>query len=300
MGCCTSRPSPSDPADQPLSVAAQNAPASHSAAFARHDRAASHVSHTSMGRPGDPSLHSFSTRPNKPIRPPSPVLRCPPERALQPWTPTQLARERDAFFETRVTGDPAVWNAVRVICEMLRNGDVDGAQGMMDAVGLTCPTGRIKSDKIRGRDGERKKGGIFDEQGRGYDIPGWIVKDPDDLLPEPQAMEKLALDSVSDDEDDWTDDGEGGKKRRDEKGKGRAESVGDMVKVRARLSDRGSDVIVDIGTNQKVRALVKRISDQADGKKVKLMYLGKILAEDRSLADQGWQPGHVINALVFE
>lgn len=199
-----------------------------------------------------------------------------------------------------MTGDPAVWSAVRLICEMLRNGDVQGAQGLMDAVGLTCPTGRIKSDKVRGRDGERKKGGLFDEQGRGYEIPGWIIKDPEDLLPEPQIMEKEGLEGASDDEDDWTDDGEGGRKRRDEKGKGRADELGEMVKIRARLSDRGSDVVVEVGTQQKVRVLAKRISEQAGNKKVKLLYLGKMLADDKTLAEQGWQPGHVVNALVFE
>lgn len=199
-----------------------------------------------------------------------------------------------------MTGDPAVWSAIKLICEMLRNNDVAGAQGMMDAVGLTCPTGRIKSDKIRGQNGERRKGGIFDEQGRGYDIPGWIVRDPADLLPEPEAVEKETLDGASDEEDEWTDDGEGGRKKRDEKGKARAESIGEPVKVRARLSDRGSDVTVEVGANQKVRTVNKRISEQAGGKKVKLMYLGKIMAEDRTMSDQGWQPGHVVNALVFD
>ncbi|PSK45348.1 hypothetical protein B9Z65_2488 [Elsinoe australis] len=287
MGCCTSRPTP--PTGEEAHAAAIPIPPNSSSIAAinapnnTHSRSASHVSAHSQ-RAG-----STSSRPNKPLRPPSPVQRCPPERALAPWTPTQLAREREAFFDTRVTGDPAVWNALKIICEMLRAGDVSGAQGVMDAVGLTCPTGRIKSEKpARGavREGERRKGGVFDEQGRGYDIPGWVVGDPDDLVEEPEMGDGGEKGVESDGESD-----------EDEKGKGRE---GEVVKVRARLSDKGIDVVVEVGIEQKVRLLVKRLQDKSGGKKMRLLYLGKILKEDQSLRDQGWQEGHVVNALVFE
>ncbi|KAF4556964.1 Ubiquitin-binding domain-containing protein [Elsinoe fawcettii] len=298
MGCCSSRPSAQSGEEAhaaaiPIppntsSLAAINAP--HNALS--HSRSASHVSATSHHSPARHPERNGSTgsRPNKPLRPPSPVLRCPPERALAPWTHTQLDKEREAFFDTRVTGDPEVWSALKIVCEMLRQGDVQGAQGMMDAVGLTCPTGRIKSEKPArgtGRDGERRKGGVFDEQGRGYDIPGWIVGDPEDLAEEDVTLAEKEGDSDAEDSED-------------EKGKGRERDEGDRVKVRARLSDRGSDVVVEVGMEQKVRVLVRRLEEKSGGKKMRLLYLGKMLREDQSLREQGWQDGHVVNALVFE
>ncbi|KAF2223120.1 hypothetical protein BDZ85DRAFT_237096 [Elsinoe ampelina] len=284
MGCCTSRPTPptgeeAHAAAIPIppnssSLAAINAPGGH------HSRSASHVSgHSQHHSPHRLPERNGSTgsRPNKPLRPPSPVQRCPPERALAPWTPSQLAKEREAFFDTRVTGDPEVWSALKIVCEMLRAGDVASAQGMMDAVGLTCPTGRIK---------KRRKGGVFDEQGRGYDIPGWVVGDPEDLVEEEVRGEKEK-------------DSEG-EESEDEKGKGRERNEGERVKVRARLSDKGVDVVVEVGVEQKVRVLVRRLQEKSGGKRMRLLYLGKILREDQSLREQGWQDGHVVNALVFE
>lgn len=37
----------------------------------------------------------------------------------------------------------------------------------------------------------------------------------------------------------------------------------------------------------------------ASTKKIRIAYMGKILKESTSLGAQGWQPGHVVNALVF-
>lgn len=37
----------------------------------------------------------------------------------------------------------------------------------------------------------------------------------------------------------------------------------------------------------------------ASTKKIRVAYMGKILKESLTLEAQGWQPGHVVNALVF-
>lgn len=34
-------------------------------------------------------------------------------------------------------------------------------------------------------------------------------------------------------------------------------------------------------------------------KKIRIAYMGKMLQETLSLPEQGWQSGHVVNALVF-
>ena len=179
----------------------------------------------------------------------------------------------------------------------------------MDSVGLTCPTGRIKTERTKAGPNSRgtgKKGGVFDERGNAYEIPGWVVADPADVIEDGEEtiadgeeVEKdIGLDgAASEDEDDDATD-----KIRSEKGKGRADVVGEMVQVRARLSDRGSDVLVSIGDKQKVKTVARKIQEQAGtgpDKGLRLIYLGKPLNEERTLVEQGWQHGHVLNAYVF-
>lgn len=42
------------------------------------------------------------------------------------------------------------------------------------------------------------------------------------------------------------------------------------------------------------------LAQLSKSRKIRLAYMGKILKENTSLEAQGWQDGHVINALVFE
>ncbi|OAX82979.1 hypothetical protein ACJ72_02658, partial [Emergomyces africanus] len=76
----------------------------------------------------------------------------------------------------------------------------------------------------------------------------------------------------------------------------------DLIKVSARLSDRGGpDLTITIGKNQPVGTLARRIQAEAriaDKHRVRIAYLGKILKEQESLLSQGWKEGHVLNALV--
>ncbi|KAK4988976.1 hypothetical protein LTR50_003572 [Elasticomyces elasticus] len=241
-------------------------------------------------------------RPNQPLRAPSPVPSSPIHLTPQPpWTRSTLDREREAFFDTRVTGNPDVWAALRLVCEMLRNGDVSGAQGVFDAVGVTCPSGRIVGERpvgVRRVEGRR---GVYDERGEGYEIPGWVVRDPEDIV-EDGGMDsgKEEVDRSTKEEGVEEEEQIARDKKRDEKGKGRAVPVGPMVKIRARLSDRGTDVLVAVGAEQTVGDVVRRIQDKAGTeKKVRLGYLGRILDENKTLGEQGWKEGHVVNALVF-
>lgn len=253
-------------------------------------------------------------------------MKCPIERTLSKiWTRSQLQREREEFFETRVAGDPNVWTALKVICDLLRNGDVKGAQAIMDTVGLTCPTGRIKSEKPRKTAGnDRRKGGVFDARGKSYDLPGWVIMDPMDIVEDDVNVdgdgEKVGDDDDDEDDDEEDEEGDGDndengqlKKAREEKRKERAEK--DMIIIRVRMSDSGGDEQISMGKKQKVKVLIRKLQDRMNeqkGKtedaavssfnnsegKIKVMYLGKILSEDKTLIDQGWQEGHVVNALI--
>ncbi|PGH11096.1 hypothetical protein AJ80_07284 [Polytolypa hystricis UAMH7299] len=246
-----------------------------------------------------PSNLPLSEHYNQPIRPR--VWRS----KRRSWSKAQLAREREEFFETRVTGRPEVWAALAAATSLLREGDIATAQGIIDAAGVTVPTGDICD-------------GCYDENGGLYRLPEAIVSDPVNVVdPEDDGDDdddddsatcrrsgelgdevssgKLAVEDIDSDEELE----EILERRREEKGKGNER---DYIKVTARLSDRGGpDVIVAIGKDQLVSSLARRIQADAGirGKlRVRIAYLGKFLKEHESLISQGWKEGHVVNALV--
>ena len=201
-------------------------------------------------------------------------------------------------------------------------GDVDGdgspdistAQGILDASGVTVPTGDLAD-------------GVYDEQGNFYQMPEFVVANPPKLVEEQQQEEKAGIagrDTAEGGDGEVSEvvESEGeAERRREEKGKGVIKS-GDVIKVRARLSDRGgADVMIEMGKSQSVRVLTRRIVSEAgvglwyplvhlegnangslqlqESSKIKIAYLGKILKENETLPAQGWREGHVVNALVF-
>lgn len=175
---------------------------------------------------------------------------------------------------------------MRLAVDMVRaEGDMKGAQAVLDAAGLNCPTGKL---------GE----GTWDERGTLYKLPRWVVSDPLNVVDGEEDGDGVA----TGDEDEEVDvvGKDGGEA--EEKGKGKMMLETEGWKIKARLSDRGSDVVVSVPKQQSVRLVAKRIADQAEleaGRKVRLAYMGKILKDGESLEAQGWHQGHVVNALVF-
>ncbi|KAE8149284.1 hypothetical protein BDV25DRAFT_140944 [Aspergillus avenaceus] len=204
------------------------------------------------------------------------------------WTRIQLDQERQEFFETRVTGQPEIWAALSTAISFMRSGDLLTAQSMIDAAGITVPTGDLCQ-------------GCYDEQGVLYRLPQCIVSDPENIVQSTAEDDfdtdddKLSLDEESGDEL-IADDAE---RRRDEKGK---ISERDLIRVKARLSDRGGpDMILTVGKSQNVGYIARKLQQEAEiptAQRVKIAYLGKILKEQATLVEQGWKPGNVINALV--
>ncbi|KAF9890289.1 hypothetical protein FE257_006204 [Aspergillus nanangensis] len=208
------------------------------------------------------------------------------------WTRGQLDHERNEFFETRVAGRAEVWAALHTAITLMQAGDLDTAQGIVDAAGITVPTGDFCQ-------------GAYDQHGMLYRLPQCIVSDPENMvranLPGPEDEfdttddGKLSFDEASGDELIAEDM----QRRRDEKGK---MSERDLIRVKARLSDRdGPDVLVIVGKDQTVGLIARKIYQEAAIPKthrIRIAYLGKILKEHASLVDQGWKPGNMINALV--
>lgn len=238
------------------------------------------------------------------------------------WNRADLDRERREFFETRVTGRPEVWAALSTAITLMRGGDLTTAQSIVDAAGVTIPTGDLCE-------------GCYDEQGVLYRLPQCIVSDPENMAQtNMSAANNTARNSqVTQEEEDTealsdgklaTDDASGDEliredleRRRDEKGK---TSERDLIRVQARLSDRGGpDLVLSIGKGQSVGFLARKIQQEAgvcfpsshlegcflltdiqipNHQRVRIAYLGRMLKEHDSLLDQGWQHGHVINALI--
>ncbi|KAL8824699.1 MAG: hypothetical protein Q9191_004879 [Dirinaria sp. TL-2023a] len=211
-------------------------------------------------------------------------LRRHPWNSKKQWTRSQLARERYEFFDTRVTGREEIWASLKAVVDLLVEGDLQTAQSILDAAGITVPTGDLIN-------------GAYDEVGNLYQIPEHIIDDPDNVITDAQ-------DAAAKDEDKGeTIDEDEIERRREEKGKGVIKSE-DMLNVKARLSDRGGpDIVIPVGKDQNVRVLVRKIQEEASipGKvKVKIAYLGKLLKDGETLQAQGWREGHVVNALVFQ
>lgn len=148
----------------------------------------------------------------------------------------------------------------------MRENDLPTAQGILDAAGVTLPTGRLEE-------------GGYDEAGNLYRLPAAVLSDPTNIQP----------DVVGNDEDEEvetetlqaTDTKEGAKVIEDEdaeldkdvvalasptrEDKGKAPLERDAVKIKCRLSDRGGpDVVVALGKSSHVGALVRRIRDESE------------------------------------
>lgn len=193
-----------------------------------------------------------------------------------------MDRERTEFFETRVTGHAEIWATLKVVVGLVQDGDISTAQSILDAAAITLPTGDLKN-------------GAYDEAGNLYQMPEHIVSDPTNMIldqpGEDDIKGELSRDIIDDEELE---------RKRDEKGK---TLVKDLIKVKARLSDRGGpDVVVSMGRDQVIRTLARRVAEEAKitgTNKIKIAYMGKILKDTESLQNQGWREGHVVNALVF-
>lgn len=168
-----------------------------------------------------------------------------------------------------MTGRPEIWSALKNVSELLREGELATAQGILEAAGVTTPTGNLIE-------------GCYDEAGNLYRLPESIILDPTNVIPNGMATQpernsnidgetmvglseakSAALDSgqVEDTEKD-EEDSEATERRREEKGKA---SERDAVKVKCRLSDRGGpDVVILLGRSQTVGALARRIKSETE------------------------------------
>lgn len=163
------------------------------------------------------------------------------------------------------------------MCELVRGGDIATAQGILDAMGVTLPTGSLVD-------------GCYDEVGNLYRLPEVVVSDPANMgrgsdgeeltvhrsrnsnnidgetmigVAEPKITASAEGKVLCGEEGGMETDDHGFlERRREEKGK---ESERDALKVRCRLSDRGGpDVVITLGKTQHVGSLAKKVQTEGN------------------------------------
>jgi hypothetical protein len=106
----------------------------------------------------------------------------------------------------------------------------------------------------------------------------------------------MAVDDASDGDQDGQDAGT------EDRGKGIMD-VREKITVRARLSENGRDVQVTVFKSDHLKTVSKKILEKSklpSNKKIRMAYMGKMLKDNATLEAQGWQVGHILNALVFD
>ncbi|OHW99463.1 ubiquitin domain-containing protein, partial [Colletotrichum incanum] len=305
-GCCVSRPEGDAPYPDPSNTGSARAinPAATASGSRDGSPAAPETTQTSSGRRrGRHSNMPLDKHINKPLR------RHVWTSKGRAWTRAALDRERADFFDTRVTGRPEVWQSLRAALEVLwdpvgQGAAADGtdglatAQGILDAAEITLPTGDLAQ-------------GAYDQLGNYYPLSEWLVADPANLVEDDATIdgadEALSTRDLKDDlagGEETTEelDEDDNVRRREEKGKAVIDAR-DQLSVLARLSETARDVTVSFVKSDSVRVVARKIQEEsglAGTRKVRIAYMGKILKENLSLTEQGWQEGHVVNALVFD
>ena len=151
-----------------------------------------------------------------------------------------------------MTGHAEIWATLKVVVGLLADGDITTAQSILDAAAITVPTGDLKN-------------GAYDEAGNLYQMPEHVISDPQNVLLDQheedrkgEVSNEVAEEAEDEEEEDAVE------RKREEKGKAVLKS-GDIIKVRARLSDRGGpDVVIPLGKDQAVRLLVRKVQEEAN------------------------------------
>lgn len=199
-----------------------------------------------------------------------------------------------------MTGHAEIWAVLQEVCQLLRRNELQQAQAVLDAANISCPNGRFA--KGRGRNRDRKGGGVFDERGVLYDIPEWVVVDPGDVIEDGHPHHEKDIDGGSDgaDDDEGPYEGDGIRISREDKGKGRAEDLdlGEKVTVRCRLSSSAVDKVVEYHTKQPAGVVVERVREHFGGANVRVMFRGRVVDESKPLSECGWTSKDMLSVFV--
>lgn len=274
QGCCISRPlGPNSP--YPGAAQSSSARAINSPAEAGHTAGNPSATDRQQQQDASPGARRhrrpLDQRINKPLR------RHEWASTNKSWSRATLDRERDEFFDTRVSGRPEVWQTLKAALEVLWDSDnarpslaaavpEDGAkdaeqhdpavalataQSILTAADILLPTGDLAN-------------GVYDSLGNYYQLPPQIVCDPvnivadQDILSDSKNGLEASGEGPSGDADDDLDDAD---RRREEKGKAVVDARSQML-VAIRLSETSKDLKLRVGKNETVRSIARRIIEE--------------------------------------
>ena len=121
---------------------------------------------------------------------------------------------------------------------------------ILSAAEISLPTGNLSN-------------GVYDSLGNYYQLPEWAVSDPQNVQEDQAPGAKGDVSTAGEDtaaDEELTDDEIDGKKQ--EKGK-EVDEPKELVKLRARLSENGQDINVNISESETVRSVAKKIALEA-------------------------------------
>ncbi|KAL5615674.1 uncharacterized protein BROUX77_001511 [Berkeleyomyces rouxiae] len=239
-------------------------------------------------------------------------------RAGQQWTTARIDLCRQEFFETRDDGRPEIWQSLRAALELLWVSDraqetgrlreiaMSTAQSIIDAAGITIPTGNPSH-------------GVYDSRGHLYQLPREIICDPQDIIQaEGVISDRNSVTTAEEEEAEasFIQDEQAKKGALDSNNlSSTTNSVAasaaaaasasvmtlSLIKLTVRLSQGAQDVVVEASLAEPIRTIKKTIAAKAQllpDRHVRLVYMGKVLPDRDSLEKIGWQPGHVVNAMI--
>ena len=146
----------------------------------------------------------------------------------------------------------------------MHEGDLADAQGILDALSVTLPTGKLEE-------------GAYDENGNLYKIPEAVLSDPIDVIEDTADVDSQTVAGTNDldtiaakleaaEGGNLTESKQDSNEEKAKAAKGKT-PVRDAVKVKCRLSDRGSpdcDVTIVLGRSERVGLLAPRIQVEKD------------------------------------
>ncbi|KAJ4354812.1 hypothetical protein N0V95_003497 [Ascochyta clinopodiicola] len=183
------------------------------------------------------------------------------EPSSQAWTQRRLHKERADWWDTRVTGSSEVWACLRVASEALQTGDVATAQGLIDALGCTCPNGQLW-------------GGVYDDRGTLYKVPEWLIIEPAGIV------EEDMLASAAEGNTDITNEV-------DEQGLGPDQDFD----VRVRISSTSQDCRISVRRRETIASIREKLKTQANldpDERIRIAYGGRIYADHEILETNGF------------
>ncbi|KAI5305364.1 hypothetical protein KEM56_004619 [Ascosphaera pollenicola] len=208
-------------------------------------RSGSNNNNNNTGNNGSSSLDEQCNRPLRPY-----VWKR--RDSKRKWTRSEIEREREEFFETRVTGRQEIWAALKMVAEEMRIGHIENAQGILDAAGITTPYGDLVD-------------GCYDASGISYKLEPVLVADPPVIETFGNDDDGNASSTADENESDCGDiggkdiDAMGSTSEEKEKG-----AQAPSILVTVRLSDSDRNMRIRIGRDQHVHALEKRLRAEAD------------------------------------